>query len=108
MSLGAFVYGASVAAQGPVTYTRVSFTGETSYVAGGNTGLLASMRAHFKDTRQILGIIPQDCGGFSLVYDLTNEKLKVYEITNAEGAAPEVDAAESLGATTFNMIVISY
>ncbi len=109
--LGTFNFGTKTDSQGPTFFTKVSVAGETSYVTGGTTGLLAALRANRKDKSQILGIIPQDCGGFFLVYDTTTDKLKVYQVdptAGAVGPAPEVVAAQNLSTTTFNFIVISY
>jgi hypothetical protein len=110
MALGTFTFPDKADSQGPTFFTRVSVTGDTSYPAGGTTGLLAALRAHHKDQRAILGIIPQDCGGYMLTYIPSTDKLKVYEndpTAGAEGPLPEVDATDNLGATTFIFIVIS-
>ena len=96
--------------QGPVFITRCHFIGVASYAVGGSTGLEAQLQAHYGDGRKIIGIIPQDCGGYVPYYTPATDKLGVYWYDPTAGAAgplPEVATTTDLHATTFNLVVLS-
>lgn len=97
--------------QGPLFVTRVHFAGVASYQVAGSTGLLTQLRAHYGDQRTIIGIIPQDCGGFVPYYTVGTDKLGAYwyDPTAVSAAAlPEVATTTDLHLTTFTLIVLSY
>jgi hypothetical protein len=98
-------------AQGPIFFTRVHFIGVASYQVGGSTGLLTQLQAEFGDSRKILGIIPQDCGGYVPFYIPATDKFGAYWYDPTAGAAaalPEVATTTDLHTTTFNLVVMSY
>lgn len=86
----------------PLQANPISFTGDDAYPTGGTVAFQAKVQALFQDHREIVAVIPGICGGFRPVYDKANDKLVVY----AAGGA-EVANTTNLGATTFNMTVIS-
>jgi len=95
----------------PTFHDLVSFTGDSNYPgSGGTTGFLESFRIATKSTRNILAIIPADCGGYLTSYNVSADKLKVWYLP-AESASKqpmtEVVATTNLSAVTFNVIVIS-
>jgi hypothetical protein len=91
----------------PVFADLISFAGDGAYPAGGTAGFQASYRAATKNNREVLGVLPQDCGGYVPVYDKTNDKLKVYEQTNVATSPLIETATADLSGTTFNLIVLS-
>jgi hypothetical protein len=94
----------------PVFVDRLSFAGDGAYPTGGTAAFQAKLRAKTGDQRQILAVIPQDCGGYHVVYDHAADKLKVYHGNNdggADGPAVEVPNATDLSAVTFNLAILS-
>lgn len=85
----------------PTLINPISFAGDSTYPAGGTAAFQAKIQALFEDHREVIAIIPGDCGGFRPVYDKTADTLKVYDTgTGAE-------AAGDLSGTTFNMAVVT-
>lgn len=97
----------------PIFHDVVTFTGDSSYPTGGTAGFGAAIQAFFKDRRQVLAVIGQDCGGYTVVYVPSGDKLKVYEsaavASTPDAAAPaaEVANATDLSGVTFNCLVLS-
>ena len=90
----------------PVFYDRVSFVGDTSYPTGGTTGFDALITALLGDAREVVAIIPEDCGAYLPVYLPDNGgTFKVYEGT--AGANAEVANTTALDGVTFNLLVLS-
>lgn len=80
----------SVASEaGPVFVDSISFLGDSSYPTGGTAAFDTALRAITKDQRDIIGVIPLDCGGYLPAYDRATSKLKVYELDQG----PRVDKA---------------
>jgi hypothetical protein len=110
-ALGTITFDDETDGQGPLFVTRVHFSGVASYAVGGSTGLQAALRAHFGDQRTIIGIIPQDCGGYLPYYTPATDKLGAYWYDPTAGAAaalPEVATTTDLHTVTFNLVVLSY
>lgn len=85
----------------PLMANPISFAGDGTYPAGGTLAFQAKVQALFEDHREIVTIVPGDCGGYRPVYDKAADKLKVYDTgTGAE-------AAGDLSGTTFNITVLS-
>lgn len=95
----------SVIAQGPVFFDRVSFLGDDSYPTGGTTGFDALIQAVVGDSRNVVGVIAEDCGGYLPVY--AAGLLKVYEAAADGNPLDEVGNATDLSSVTFNLLVIS-
>jgi hypothetical protein len=112
MAIGTLSLG-SIAAPGaepPVFLDLVSFAGDGAYPTGGTAAFQTTFRTKVKSAREILAVIPQDCGGYVPCYDKTNDKLKVYFANNdggADGPLIEVTSAADLSAITFNVLVVS-
>ncbi len=86
----------------------VSFAGDGAYPTGGTllfsatTGIAAALHG-----RSIVGIIPQDCGGYLVTYLPATDALKVYWNQSADDVpAEEVDGTPSLASVTFHLILI--
>lgn len=103
MATGTITKDEGAAAQGPVFIDRVHHTGDGSYPTGGTPGFQALLQAKIGASKNILGIIPADCGIYVPSYDIANDTLKVR--TMVDGT--EVANTTNLGATTFNYLVIS-
>jgi hypothetical protein len=90
----------------PTFHDRISFAGDSSYPSGGTPTFSTLFHALTKDSRKILAVIGQDCGGYVVTYDETADKLKVW---TGAGSAPlaEVASATNLSATTFVVVVVS-
>lgn len=109
MALGAMtlVKKAGAVASAPVFCDLIQFAGDGQYGAGGTVGFQALMRAKLGDQRTVLAIVGQDCGGYVPVYDLANDKLKVYE-QGAVATSPLTETqTANLAGVTFNVLVIS-
>ena len=91
----------------PVFADLVSFLGDDSYPTGGTAGFEALIQALLKDSRDVIAVVMQDCGGYVPVYDRANDKFKVYEEGADAGPADEVGNATDLSGVTFNVVVIS-
>lgn len=109
MALGAITKVISHGERGsdPIFLVLLSIVGDGAYASGGTAAFEASVRtvAGMKDV-DVLGVMPQDCGGYIPVYDRTADKLKVYEQTDA-ATSPLIETATSdLSGTTFEMIVV--
>lgn len=102
MAIGTITYGADAGYEpsAPTFTDLLIFTGDTAYAAGGTPGFAATVQQYFRDRREILGVIGQDCGTFRPVYDKANDKLKVF-------AAGGAEATGDLSGTTFRVLVVS-
>ena len=90
----------------PIFYDRVSFAGDSAYPTGGTTGFDALITALLGDSREVVGIIPEDCGAYMPAYLPDDDgTLKVFEGTS--GANAEVTDTTNLSGTTFNILVLS-
>lgn len=110
MSLGTFTIGDEVGTQpsAPTFTDRVSFLGDNSYPTGGTATFSALFQAKTKDGRKPIAVIAQDCGGYVVAYDETNDKLKVFRGAHTvDNPMSEVPNATDLSGVTFNVIVIS-
>jgi hypothetical protein len=92
----------------PVFFDRVAFLGDTSYPEGGTTGFDALITALLGDSREVIGIIPEDCGGYMPVYLPADDgTLKVYRTDQIDDPQEEVPDTTALDGITFNLLVIS-
>ncbi len=109
MALGTMTRQAFAGGQAdPVYFDLLSFAGDGAYPTGGTTGIEALVKALVGNTRTILAILPQNCGGYVPVYDEANDKLMVYGTGSGDKAAlTEQDNNANLSGTTFKVIVIS-
>lgn len=110
MAIGAITKAATGDSKGggfPIFFDRISFAGDGAYASGGTAGFQASFRAAVPGNREILAVIPEDCGGYYPVYDKTNDKLKVYEQTDTATSPLIETATANLSGTTFNLVIIS-
>lgn len=109
MSIGAVTLGtkAGDAEFRSIALVKVSMPGDTAYPTGGTLLVGAAIAAALGTAVTILGIIPQDCGGFVPAYLPATDALKVYEQSGVDDTAlDEVDATTDLHTTTFNFIAI--
>jgi len=109
MALGTFTKAAGVG-EGPSQPTFldvISFLGDSSYPTGGTTGFEALVRALVGDSREILAVWPQDCGGFTPTYVASTDAFKVFRTGAVNTAMEEVPNATDLSSTTFNVLVLS-
>lgn len=105
---GTGVVGIGAQPSAPTFFDLMSFTGDASYGTGGFAGFGAAVKAFFKDSRQVLAVIAQDCGGYVVAYVPSTDKLKVFEQSGADDTPlDEVDATTNLSGVTFNVLVIS-
>lgn len=109
MALGTITVAEGGAAVGPLFIDRIACAGDGAYPSGGSTGFLALVQAKIGASRDILAVIPQDCGGYVPSYDHTADKLKVYYADNNNAAdGPLIEnATADLSGTTFNLVIIS-
>ncbi len=91
--------------QSPVFIDRISFAGDTSYPTGGTPDFEDLVQAKVGDSREIIDIIPGNCGQYIPSYDKTNDKLLVLDGGTATWT--EVANTTPLNGTTFNVTVIS-
>lgn len=92
----------------PVCFDVLSFAGESSYAAGGSD-FAAAAEAAIAAGREIMAVVPVDCGGYLPQFDKSNGKLKVYygNYDAADGPLIEVANATNLSGVTFKVLVIS-
>lgn len=103
MALGqlALIEGAE-SPNGPTWIERFSLVGDSTYAAGGSTGLLTALRNIKKSNNlNIVAVFGQDNAGKTLQYDHVNEKLKVY----AAGGTEEANGDKS--GTTYSLVIVS-
>lgn len=91
----------------PIFHDVLTFAGDASYPTGGTLGFGAAIKAFYQDGRQVLAVIPQDCGGYQPCYLPGTDALKVYESNSAGDPMEEVANATNLSGVTFNVLVIS-
>ncbi len=91
----------------PLFADRISFLGEASYPTGGmliGDGLAKKL----KSGREVLAIVPNDCGGYIVVWIPATKAIKVYESDiDSDQPLKEVDNATDLNSVTFNLLVLS-
>lgn len=88
---------------GPIGVDLISMAGDDSYPTGGTESFQDTVRSALgKGNVEVIGVIPQDCGGLVPVYDKANDKLKVFNRSDGAEAS-----AGDLSGTTLNLIVLS-
>lgn len=98
------------APQNAVFHDIVTLVGESSYAAGGSTGLQTKLRALTGAAgRTVKAVVALDGQGYVLGWDVADSKLKVYygNYDAADGALIEVPNATDLSGVTFTLLVIS-
>ncbi len=108
MALGTFtiVEKHQVAAGG--WFIRATIVGESSYQAGGSTGLLAKLRTALSDDQvNILSVKGEgdnqdDTGPVVMIYDHANEKLMV-RMLNAGGESADADQSNK----TYGLFIVA-
>jgi hypothetical protein len=88
-----------------LNFDTISFLGDGAYTTGGTVAFDAAIKTLTKDGRNVIGVIPGDCGGFIPVYSAG--KLKVFRAGATNAALEEVPNAADLSGTTFNLLVVS-
>lgn len=108
MALGTLTSVRAVAAEGPVFVDEFTLVGDSSYATGGNTGLLAKLRAVRKDQRAILKVLASkgSAAGYSCEYVVATDKLIVYLEDQTSGVVAEVANATNLSGVTFTLTVL--
>lgn len=104
---GTGLLGVGAQPSAPVFYDLMTFAGDASYPTGGTLGFGALIKAFFKNNRQVLAVIGQDCGGYSVCYLPATDALKVYASGASGSPGAEVTNATSLSGVTFNCLVVS-
>ena len=107
MAIGTITVDEQSAGVGPIFFDRVHFAGDGSYPTNGTAGILAALQAKIGADKNIVAVLPQDCGGYVAGYDHANDKLKVYRQTAATSALIEVPNTTDLSGTTFNLVIVS-
>lgn len=86
-----------------VYFDVISFAGDGAYPTGGTAAFEAFVIAAVgSGARDVVAIVPLDCGVYRPVYDYAANKLKVQT-----EAFAEVANTTNLSATTFRLLVIS-
>jgi len=96
--------------QNPLFFDLVTLVGESSYAAGGSTGLQAKLRAQTGAAgRTIIAVVGQLTSGYVINYDRANGKLLVYyaNADAADGPLIEVPDTTNLSGVTFTLLIIS-
>lgn len=110
MTIGAITIPKNAGRNGrPVFMDVVQFAGDNAYPTGG-TALTAALVAAIGASRNILAVLPVDCGGYVPVFDAATGKLKfLYGDNNnaADGPAIEVPNTTDLSAVTMKVLVVS-
>jgi hypothetical protein len=92
---------------GPVYADLISFDGDGAYSSGGTTGFTDLVSAILGQTRTILGVVGQDCGGYVPVFLPGTDALMVYEQTDTATSPLIETATANLSGTVFNLLVLS-
>lgn len=89
-------------------FDLISVPGDAAYVNGtGTTGFDATFAAAVGDSREVVGVMAQDCSGYDIRYKpATGGTLTMYEEGADGGAADEV-ASGDYSTTTLNLLVFS-
>jgi hypothetical protein len=105
MALGTMTKNAGESLMADAAYLdQVSFPGDGAYTTGGSVGFQAALAALVGDARDVIAVVPLNCGGYLPQYVAGDPgALKVIDI--ASGL--EVAATTNLSGTTFNLLVIS-
>lgn len=108
MAIGTITVGteAGLMPSAPTFSSKISFAGDSSYPTGGSTGFQALVRAKLGRNVTVLAVLPQDCGGFTPVYDIGADALKVFRTGAINAAQEQVPNTTNLSGTTFNLIVV--
>lgn len=111
MALGAITVSERVDIGGFARMDLLSFAGDGSYPTGGTAAFQAAVRTALGvGNLEVVGVIPQDCGGYNAIYDKAADKLKVYYGDNdnsADGPQVQVPNTTSLSGVTFRVLVLS-
>jgi hypothetical protein len=94
------------AASAPLRIDSIQFAGDSTYPAGGSTGLETLLAAKLGITPEIVAVIPGHCGQYIPTWDITNKKLFVRDGADMKTPWGEV-APGDLSGTTFNVAVVS-
>lgn len=101
MALGPITVVDKQQVNGVLNSDEITFLGDATYPTGGTPGFQALVRkALNKGNVTIQYVVAQDSAGNTPVYDVANDKLKVYSGTSEH-------AAGDISATTFRLVVVS-
>lgn len=110
MTIGAITVPKNAGRSGrPVFMDVVQFAGDNAYPTGG-TAFTAALASAVGAGRNVLAVLPVDCGGYIPVFDAATGKLKfLYNDNNngADGPAIEVPNATDLSGVTMKVLVVS-
>lgn len=111
MAIGAITVVERVDIGGHARMDLLSFAGDGAYPTGGTAGFQAAVRSAVgAGNLELVGVLPQDCGGYHVAYDKAADKLKVYHGDNdggADGPGVEVPNAADLSAVTLRLLAIT-
>lgn len=111
MALGtATVVEEAAAGKGTLRADLLSFAGDDAYAANGTTGFQAFVReALGRGNVEVIGVLPQDCGGYLPVYDKAGDRLKVFYVNADAADGPMIEVPNGdISAATFRLIVLSH
>lgn len=99
-------------AAGDVRFDRLKFNGDGAYPTNGTATFSTIFKTAMGETYgslTVLGIIPQVTGGYTVEWDRTTDKLKMFygNTDSADGPNIEVPNTTDLSAVVFELIVIS-
>ncbi len=109
MSLGAMTKSAGVG-EGPSAPTfldLLQFVGDDNYTTGGTVGFQALVQTLVGDSREVLAVAAQDCGGFVVAYDKATDALIVYEAAADGNPLDEIGNGSNQSGVTYNVLVFS-
>ena len=113
MAIGTVTHVAHVGEAGRAPFVDiVSFPGPAAaaggYTTGGDTGLLAALKAATHANRAIIAAVCMSAGGYIAEYIVATDLLKVWGTGAApQAVASEIAAATALDGITFRMLVVS-
>ncbi len=101
MALGTLTRAASMPTHDIRFIDLISFLGDSAYPTGGTAAMQAKIRTLCGDNREVIALLPQDCGGYVAIYDKAADKLKVYR------AAAQGDQVAAISAATAAAVALA-
>jgi hypothetical protein len=100
---------AGFSASEPLFVEEITMVGDAAYATGGTLGLQAAYQAlgTMQSGRTIAAVLPVDTYGYSIAWDSTLSKVKVYWPNGTGVPGVEVPAATNLSAVTFKLLIVS-
>jgi len=89
--------------------TVIRFTGDSAYPTGGTVDFEDKVRAALKlGSVELVGVAVLDAGGYSVGYDKTNDKLKVYRTGAINTPMEQVPNNTDLSGVTFTLSITTF